>query len=106
MKEQIKIQVFIPESHIDKVRLALGEAGIGKIGNYDFTSFVTKGVGYFRPLSGANPKIGKIGEIEETAEMKLEFICNKSEIEKVSKIVRENHPYEEVALDAIPLLDH
>lgn len=46
----VKIQVFVPKSHVDEVRLVLGEAGIGRMGNYDYTSFVSEGRGYFRPL--------------------------------------------------------
>lgn len=105
MNDYVKIQVFVPKSHIDKARLALGKAGVGRMGNYDYTAFVTEGKGYFRPLKGAKPAVGKIGEIEETTEFKLEFVCDKSEIDKVIKIVKENHPYEEVALDVIPMLD-
>ena len=105
MKQFVKIYIFIPKNHVDQVRLALGEAGIGKMGNYDHCSFVSEGMGYFRPLSGANPAIGSIGKIEEAEEVKLEFVCLESEIEKVLEIVKKNHPYEEVALDLIPLLD-
>ena len=105
MNSYVKIQVFIPKSHVDKIRLALGESGIGRMGDYDYTAFITEGRGYFRPLKGAQPAIGEVGEIEEVAEMKLEFVCDKSEINKVMEIIKENHPYEEVALDVLPLLD-
>ncbi len=37
--KNVKFVVFVPLSHADKVRQALGEAGAGKIGNYDFCSF-------------------------------------------------------------------
>lgn len=37
--------------------------------------------------------------------MKLEFICLKSEIDKVIEIIKRHHPYEEAALDVIVLLD-
>ncbi len=105
MKQYVKIYVFVPKTHINKIRLALGEAGIGKMGNYDFCSFVSEGKGYFRPLSGANPAIGVVGKIEEVEEAKLEFVCLESEIEKVLEVIKQHHPYEEVALDVIPLLD-
>lgn len=105
MKPYVKIYVFVPKTHIDKIRLALGEAGIGKMGNYDYCSFVSEGKGYFRPLSGANPAIGTVGKVEEAEEVKLEFVCLESEIEKVMDVVKKRHPYEEVAIDVIPLLD-
>ena len=105
MNSYVKIYVFIPKTHIDKIRLVLGEAGIGRMGNYDYTAYVSEGKGYFRPLDGTNPAIGKVGEIEEVEEAKLEFVCLKSEINKVIEIIKKNHPYEEVALDVLPLLD-
>lgn len=105
MSNYIKVQLFTPKSHLDEIRIALGEAGIGKMGNYDYCSFVSEGKGYFRPLDGATPAIGKVGEIEEVEEVKLEFVCSQSDIEKVLEVIKENHPYEEVALDVIPLLD-
>jgi len=105
MKQFVKIYVFVPKTHINKMRLALGQAGIGKMGNYDHCAFVSEGKGYFRPLDGANPAIGSIGKTEEVEEVRLEFVCLESEIDKVLEIVKKNHPYEEVALDVIPLLD-
>lgn len=105
MEKFVKIYVFVPKTHVERIRLALGEVGIGKMGNYDFCAFVSEGRGYFRPLNGANPTIGNIGKIEEVEEMKLEFICRESEIQKVINIIKTHHPYEEVALDVIPLLD-
>lgn len=104
MNKYVKVYVFVPKSHFDQLRLALGEAGIGKMGNYDYTAFATEGKGYFRPLKGANPAIGAVGKIEEVPEMKLEFVCEESEIGKVLEVVKKNHPYEEVALDVVPLV--
>ena len=105
MNKYVKIYVFIPKTHANKVRLALGESGIGKMGNYDHCSFISEGKGYFRPLDGANPAIGSVGKIEEVKEIKLEFVCLESETDKVMEIIKKNHPYKEVALDIIPLLD-
>ncbi len=41
--KNVKLVVFTPISHADIVRKALGEAGAGKIGNYDFYSFSSRG---------------------------------------------------------------
>lgn len=104
MDKNVKFQLFVPKSHLDIIRLALGEAGIGKIGHYDYCSFVSTGKGYFRPLDGSDPSVGVIGHIEEVEEVKLEFVCPESEIEKVIEIIKENHPYEEIAVDIFPLI--
>ena len=49
MNDIVKIVVFVPESHTDIVREAMGEAGAGKIGNYDFCSFSSPRI---RPFLG------------------------------------------------------
>jgi len=101
--EYLKVYVFIPKSDAGKVRLAIGEAGMGKIGNYDHCSFVSEGRGYFRPLEGANPTIGSVGKPEEVEEVKLEFICQKNDLDKVFEVLKKVHPYEEIAMDVVPL---
>lgn len=97
--KNVKIVVFVPETHTDVVREAMGKAGAGKIGNYSFCSFSTKGVGRFKPEGGANPHIGEVGKFEEVAEEKIEVTCAREKLEDVLKSIKEVHPYEEVALD-------
>ena len=99
----VKIVVFAPETHADVVREAMGKVGAGKIGNYSFCSFSSKGIGRFRPEEGANPHIGKVGKFEEVAEERIEVTCIQEKLEAVVKAIKEVHPYEEVALDIYPL---
>lgn len=101
----VKMQVFCPVEFVDEVRLAIGKAGGGKIGNYTYCSFVTKGNGYFLPLEGSNPAIGKQDEIEKVEEYKIEFVCEKDKVKAVIDAVEKVHPYEKVGFDIIPLLD-
>ena len=100
----IKLVVFVPETDGDKLRQVLGEMGCGKLGNYDFCSFTTKGVGRFKALEGADPAIGEVGELEEVVEERIETICEKAKLAEVLNAVREAHPYEEPAIDVYPLL--
>lgn len=104
MKEAVKIVVFVPESHADKVREALAKAGAGFVGNYSHTSFSVKGVGRFLPQPGAHPSIGEIGKLEEVKEERIETVCYKEDLEKIIAVVKLVHPYEEVALDVYPLV--
>jgi hypothetical protein len=101
----VKVQVFVPEEFEEIMRKAIADAGGGKIGNYDNCFFVSKGISYFRPLEGSNPTIGDIGKIEQIEEMKIEFICNKNVLDKVVEAIKGNHPYEEVPIDIIPLMN-
>ena len=99
----VKIVVFVPEPDADKVRRALGEAGAGKIGNYSYCSFSTKGTGRFRPEQGANPHIGKIGDLELVPEERIETVCARDILSSVVSAMKAAHPYEEVAYDIYAL---
>jgi len=103
--DKVKIVVFVPEAHTDAVRKAIGKAGGGVIGKYSHCSFSIKGVGRFKPLKGAKPAIGKVGQFESAKEERIEFVCLKSKIKRVLKAINKAHPYEEPATDIYPLLE-
>jgi len=105
MSNNVKIVVFVPESHADTVREAMGEAGAGKIGNYTFCSFSSKGTGRFKPEAGANPAIGEIGKLESVEEERIEAVCERGILNSVIQAIKKVHPYEEVAIDIYPLED-
>lgn len=100
----VKIVVFVPSSHADVVRKTMGDAGAGKIGNYDHCSFSTAGTGRFLPKAGAKPAIGSVGELEQVEEQRIEITCDQFRAAEVIKKIKQVHPYEEVALDVYPLL--
>ena len=100
----VKIVVFVPITHTDKVREEIGKAGGGIIGNYDNCSFSSVGIGRFRPNEKANPHIGKANILEKVEEEKIEFICPRDKAKKIIKAIRKVHPYEEVAMDIYPLI--
>jgi hypothetical protein len=83
----------------------MGKAGAGKIGNYSFCTFSSKGIGRFRPEDGANPHIGVVGKFEEVTEERIETVCARENLAAVVKAIKEAHPYDEVALDVYPLED-
>lgn len=101
--KNVKIVVFVPESHADVVRDAMSQAGAGQIGNYSGCSFSTKGIGRFKPEPGANPHIGEVGKFEEVAEERIEIICPREKSSAVIDAIKKVHPYDEVALDVYPL---
>lgn len=103
MNNQVKIVVFVPESHADAVRQAMGNAGAGKIGNYSHCSFSSKGVGRFLPQEDAHPTIGEVGKFEAVEEERIEVVCSKELVGGVVAAIKKVHPYEEVALDVYPL---
>lgn len=98
-----KIVVYVPNDHAEQVRLALGKAGAGYIGNYSHCSFSAEGIGRFLPEEGTNPYIGKKGELEAVAEVRIETVVPESLLKKALTAMIKAHPYEEVAYDVYPV---
>jgi dinuclear metal center YbgI/SA1388 family protein len=98
-----KLVVFVPAGHEDQVRLALGDAGLGVIGAYSHCSFTSPGQGTYRPLPGAQPWRGEIGELSRAQEFRLEILAPESRLPGALACLKETHPYEEVAFDLYPL---
>jgi hypothetical protein len=103
MTNQYKLAVHVPVSDADKVREAIGNAGGGKIGNYSFCSFSTKGVGRFKPEAGAKPAIGEVGKPEEVEEERIEVTVDAAVLKEVVAAIKTVHPYEEPTIDVCPL---
>ena len=99
-----KLVVFAPRDAADGVRRAVADAGAGKIGAYDSCTFSTEGVGRFRPLEGADPAVGSVGEVETVAEVRIESLLPRSRREAVVAALRASHPYEEPAFDLIEVV--
>ena len=98
-----KICVYVPENSVENVKQALFDAGAGRIGNYDSCCWQTDGVGQFRPLSGSNPAVGSIDEVERVSEVKIELVCEDVLVEGAVLAMRDAHPYEEPAFDVFLL---
>ncbi len=102
--KQVKIVVFVPESHADIVRTAMGDAGAGVLGKYTHCSVTTKVIGRYKPEEGAKPFIGEVGKFEQVEEEKVEMVVAKEKAKEVIAAMKNVHPYEEVAFDIYPLL--
>ena len=100
-----KLVVFVPEGDAETVRRAVTAAGAGAIGAYDSCTFSTPGEGRFRPLDGADPAIGTVGEIEVVPEVRVEAVYPRPLRRQVVDALRRSHPYEEPAFDLIELAD-
>lgn len=103
MANTYKIIVYVPIENADTVRDAIGQSGGGKLGKYSYCSFSVRGVGRFKPEQGANPHIGKMGQLEEVEEERIEVTVNTEALDDVIAAIKRVHPYEEVALDIYPL---
>ena len=103
--KKVKIFVTVPEENLEEVRTAMCNAGAGIIGNYTFCSTSVKSIGTFMPNDNANPYIGDNNKLEFVEEEKLEVICDIENVKKVIQKLRNVHPYEEPAIDIIPILN-
>lgn len=102
---KVKIITTIPSENIEEVRNAICKVGAGIIGNYTYCSMSTKCIDTFKPNSKASPYIGENNKLEFVEEEKLEVVCDIEKVEDAIVALRKAHPYEEPAIDIIPLLD-
>ncbi len=98
-----KLVTFVPESHLEPVRMALFSSGAGHIGAYDQCSFTISGTGTFRGGDNTKPFVGSIGKLHSEPEIRLETIFPAWLEAKVTDALIQAHPYEEVAYDIYPL---
>ncbi len=103
-KNLFKLVTYAPESDVDKIREAIGRAGGGILGKYDYCSFSIKGIGRFRALKGAKPAIGMVGVLESVKEERIEVTVQKSKLNAIIKAIKAVHPYEEIPIDIYKLL--
>jgi len=100
-----KLVTFVPVEDAERMRQAITDAGAGSIGDYDSCTFTTEGVGRFRPLDGANPAIGRVGEPEVVLESRIEAVFPRVKRRQVVAAMCGAHPYEEPAFDVFEMAE-
>lgn len=103
--KKVKIVTFIPEENCPAIGEAVCNAGAGIIGNYNYCTAYQKSIGTFMPNSKATPYTGEINKLSIENEIRFEVICDIDKVKVVLQELRKEHPYEEPAIDIIPLLD-
>lgn len=94
-----KLAFFVPVEDAETVKEAVFATGAGRIGDYEACCFQTRGTGQFRPLTGASPHIGSVGNLERVEELKVELVCEDHLIGEALAALKAAHPYEEPAYD-------
>jgi hypothetical protein len=100
-----KISVAIPPGYKDGLMDAVNDSMQQMYPGYDRAFSVTKTEGTWRSLEGSNPHIGVIGEISVEDELRIDFVIRKEDLKKVVLAIRKVHPYEEPAIDIIPMIN-
>jgi len=98
-----KLEIFIPESHLEPLRRALQETDAGHIGNYDSCLSYAPVTSLWRPLAGTSPYLGSVGELSREPELKVEVTVRAGRVDETIRAIRAVHPYEEPVINAIPL---
>ncbi len=96
-----KLVAYVPAPDAQRLIDALADAGAGAVGDYDRCAWTSEGTGTFRPLGGAHPALGQIGEIEQVAETRIEMVVPAKRRRAVVAALRATHPYEEPAFDLL-----
>ncbi len=105
MSPVYKIGICIPEEYLEKLMDSL-DSVIGRDeSKYSrvFSYWPVKGT--WRTMDGAHPFNGVPGEITVADEIRVEFIINEELLKKTISAVVKCHPYEEPAIDIIPMAD-
>jgi structural toxin protein (hemagglutinin/hemolysin) RtxA len=95
---------YVPESHLEQVKVALFEAGAGQVGTYGECCWQVLGQGQFRPLEGADPFIGEEGRLERVMEYRLEMVVEEEYAVQAVQALLSAHPYEVPAYHLIPVM--
>lgn len=98
-----KLEIFIPETHLPALQMALQTVDAGHIGNYDCCLSYSRVTSCWRPLVGTNPYLGSVGEISSEPELKVEAVCRAERADETVEAIKAVHPYEEPVINVIPL---
>ncbi|WP_335995000.1 NGG1p interacting factor NIF3 [Acinetobacter pittii] len=101
----LKLIYYVPDSHLESTKQAFFSAGAGGIGNYEHCAWQVKGIGQFKPVKGADPYIGELGELEQVDEWRVETIVIEANAKAVAKALKASHPYEEPAFEFIQIIE-
>lgn len=99
-----KFCFYVPQSHLEQVKLAVFNASAGRIGDYDSCCWQVLGQGQFRPMIGSKPFLGQQGTVEVVAEYRVEMVCEPQFIKSAVAALLAAHPYEEPAWDVVALV--
>lgn len=103
--KEVKLEIYVPEEYVAKIRDDLAERGIGRVGNYSHVVAYQESKGFRKPLEGSKPYRGEKGELCSGTEVKMEVHCPIEKVKQAFRIIHTIHPYEEPVIDIIPLLN-
>lgn len=100
-----KLEIFIPKTHLSQLQSALQSVDAGHIGNYDSCLSYSEIIGTWRPLENAKPYLGKVDNISQEPELKVEVRILAENLNITLEAIKRIHPYETPVINIIPLLN-
>lgn len=93
-----RITVFVPPDHLEALKAGICSVDPLDVGTYDHVMWsVPGGNEQFRPVSGANPTVGEIGELSVVDTVRLE-ICIPRDPQRLKELIEKgifpHHPWE------------
>lgn len=99
----LKLEIFLPETHLPALQSALYEVDAGHIGNYDCCLSYSSVMSTWRPLAGSSPYLGAEGQISSEPELKVEVTIRAERLAETMEAIKRVHPYEEPVINVFPL---
>lgn len=103
-KKAYKVSVTIPAEFTDELMDAVNDSMKQIYPGYDRVFSLSATEGTWRALEGSDPYSGEIGKITIREEIRIDFAVAEEDLKNVISAVRRIHPYEEPAIDIIPML--
>ena len=100
---KLKLEIFIPETHLPSLQAALQSVDAGHIGHYDSCLSYSRVMSTWRPLPGTTPCIGTEGKLSCEPELKVEVTIRAEKYKETMEAIKSIHPYEEPVINVIPL---
>lgn len=100
-----KLEIFIPKTHLSQLQSVLQSVDAGHIGNYDSCLSYSEVIGTWRPLENAKPYLGKVDNISQEPELKVEVRILAENLNITLEAIKRIHPYETPVINIIPLLN-
>ena len=97
-----RVTVFVPPAHLEGLQRGICTIDSLRQGDYEQGMWISApGIEQFRPLSGAQPSQGEVGELEQVETVRLE-LCIPRDPARLQRLVeqgiRPHHPWDVAAI--------
>ncbi|MGI5965003.1 MAG: hypothetical protein ACOX8L_04035 [Candidatus Methanomethylophilaceae archaeon] len=104
MEKIYKISVAIPKEYVKELTEKVNSAMTQIYPGYDMVFSMWEAEGMWRPLEGSDPYNGETGKITKAKETIVQFAVKEEDLQRAIGTVVQVHPYEEPAIDVIPII--